>query len=81
MFTIYHKDVGGRIFDRYFQKWENAKKLLLEELEDLKKSGWKVTRKTDRMNSSKGFYEFQYDLLTPDGEDASLSLLDGYFAD
>lgn len=81
MFTIYYYNCGGRIHNRYFQKWENAKKLLLEELEGLKKSGWKVTRKTERMNSSKGFYEFQYDLLTPNNEKATLALLDGYFAD
>jgi len=81
MFTIYSKNVGGRIFDRYFHLWKNAEKLLLEELEGLKKSGWKVTRKTDKMNLEKGFWEYQYDLLTPNGEDATLSLLDGYFAD
>jgi hypothetical protein len=81
MFTIYCKNVGGRKFDRYFRSWENAKALLTEELNDVLNHGWEITRKRDRMNASKGFYEFQYDLVTPDGEEATFSLVDAYFND
>lgn len=81
MFTIYCKNVGGRKFDRYFRSWENAKALLMQECDALLKSGCTFVAKTDRMNSAKGFYEFQYDLLTPEGESATLSLIDGHFSD
>ena len=81
MFTIYCKNVGGRKFDRYFRSWENAKNLLTQECNDLLKSGCTFVAKTDRMNSAKGFYEFQYDLITPDGEEVTLSLIDGHFSD
>ena len=81
MFTIYCKNVGGRKFDRYFRSWENAKNLLMQECDDLLKSGCKFCMKIDGMNSAKGFYEFQYDLITPDGEGVTLALIDGYFSD
>lgn len=81
MFTIYRKDVGGRKFDRYFHKWENAEKVLEEELADLLKSGWKQTEHRDYFKCEKGYYIFYYALKTPKGEDAVLTLMNGYFAD
>ena len=81
MFTIYRKIVGGRKFDRYFLQWDNAEALLEEERADLLKSGWKQLSHRDRMNVEKGFYLYDYTLQTPDGEDAELTLLDGFFAD
>lgn len=81
MFTIYRKNVDGRIFDRYFHKWENAKKVLEEELTDLKKSGWKLIEHRDRFNYEKGFEIFDYALETPEGEGACLTLMNGYFSD
>ena len=81
MFTIYCKSVGGRKFDRYFRSRDFAKNLLMQECDDLLKSGCTFVAKKDRMNRAKGFYEFQYDLITPDGENVTLSLIDGYFSD
>lgn len=81
MFTIYCYNVGGRVYDRYFRSWERAKDVLLEEFESLLKSGWTFIRETDRRNVEKGFYEYDKHLLTPEGEEASLSLCDGFFSD
>lgn len=81
MFTIYRYYVGGRKFDRYFQSWVNAEKLLEEERADLIKDGWKQISHRDYFNREKGFQVFYYDLKTPKGEDACLSLMNGYFAD
>ncbi len=81
MFTIYRKDVDGRIFDRYFQNWENGKTLLIEEKDGMLANGWIEENHKDYFNSSKGFYVFYYELRSPDGEKATLSLIDGEFAD
>lgn len=81
MFTIYCKNVGGREFDRYFRSWENAKNLLMQEGQEMLNDGCRFCTKIDRMNSAKGFYEFQYELVTPDGEEVTLSLIDGHFSD
>ena len=43
--------------------------------------GWKQTRKLDRMNEDKGFYEFEYNLITEEGEKVVLALIDSYFED
>lgn len=81
MFTIYCKIVGGREFNRYFRSWENAKALLEEERKDLLKSGWTEKFHRDFFNCAKGFYVYDYILKTPEGEDAELTLLDGFFQD
>jgi hypothetical protein len=82
MFVIYTKSVGGRKHDRYFKSWENAKKELLTDLKCMKEQlGWKQTRKLDRMNEDKGFYEFEYNLITEEGEKVVLALIDSYFED
>ena len=82
MFVIYTKSVGGRKHDRYFKSWENAKKELLTDLKCMKEQlGWKQTRKLDRMNEDKGFYEFEYNLMTEEGEKVVLALIDSYFED
>lgn len=81
MFTIYMYSVGGRRFDRYFRSWDNAKTLLEEEKENLLKSGWTQKSHVDKMNLEKGFYIYEYALLTPEGEEASLALIDGFFMD
>ncbi len=81
MFTIYCKNVGGRRFDRYFHKWENAEKVLEEERADLLKSGWKQIDHRDYFNYEKGYEVFDYTMKTPDGEDVCLTLMHGYFID
>ena len=81
MFTILHKNVGGRTFDRYYQSWETAKKELLNELAGLKGIGCTVTQHYDYFNAEKGIYIFEYRGKTPRGEGFSLSLLDGHFSD
>lgn len=82
MFVIYTKSVGGRKHDRYFKSWENAKKELLTDLKCMKEQlSWKQTRKLDRMNEDKGFYEFEYNLITEEGEKVVLALIDSYFED
>ena len=81
MFTIYRKDVGGRIFDRYFKSWDNAKALLEEEEKSLVEKGWEEINHVSYFNSCKGFYVFYYVLKTPEGEKATLTLIDAEFAD
>lgn len=82
MFTIYQYKVEDRAFDRYYHSFENAKKSLEQDVAALvERRGWKITRKIDRMNHCKGFYEFQYDLITDSGENATLSLIEGHFVD
>lgn len=82
MFTIYSKSVGGRKHDRYFKSWENAKKELLTDLKYLTEQlSWKQTSKTDKFNADKGFYVFQYNLITNEGEEVVMSLIDAYFED
>ena len=80
-FTIYCKNIGGRKFNRYYQNWENAKNQLESDLSDLVKSGCKITSHRDSMNVAKGWYDYDYSLITDEGESAELSLIEGYFAD
>ena len=80
-FTIYCKNIGGRKFNRYYQNWENAKKQLESDLSDLVNRGCKITSHRDRMNVAKGWYDYDYSLVTDEGEDAELSLVENYFAD
>ena len=81
MFTVYCYNVGGRKRNRYFRSWNKAKAELLKELFPLKDKGWKVVKLTNEYNATKGWYEFEYLLLTTNGESASLSLYDAYFED
>lgn len=81
MFTIYAREVGGRYFDRYFKKWDNAKASLLEDLADLKEKGWQVETNMDSFNAEKGLYNYGIKGKTPEGERFSLALVDGYFSD
>ena len=50
---------------------------------DLYFKSWdnKQTRKTDEFNADKGLYAFQYNLITNEGEEVVLSLIDAYFND
>ena len=62
--------------------WENTKKELLTDLKCMTEQlGWKQTSKTDEFNTDKGFYVFQYNLITNEGEEVVMSLIDAYFED
>lgn len=80
MFTILRKNVDGRYYDRFFLKWENAKHDLLKDVEEFVNHGWEITYKINKMNTSKGFHEFQYELKKGESQ-VIFSLLDGYFCD
>jgi hypothetical protein len=81
MFTIFRKRVGDIVFDRYYKKWGNAKDALEKEVADMLSVDCKITKRLDRMNHEKGFYEYEVCLKTYLGEDACLALIDGYFID
>ena len=82
MFTIYQKNIGGRVVEQYFQKWENAKKYMLSDI-DLMRSyyGWTINAKDDYFNRYKGIYIYEYRGTTKAGERFTFALLDGYFVD
>ena len=81
MFTILHKSVGGRVFDRYFESWDNAKELMDKEVESFSKNGLRITRKFDYFNVAKGFYVYQVLGVTEQNEEVIYALIDGYFQD
>ena len=45
------------------------------------KLGWKQINKIDKFNTDKGFYVFQYNLITNEGEEVVMSLIHAYFED
>ncbi len=81
MFTIYIKDIGGRAFERYYRKCENAKKELESELSIAIAEGWVIRYRREKFNSDKGFYEFDVCGQTCEGEDFSFYLVEAHFQD
>ena len=82
MFAIYRKNVGGRILDRFFRDYDNARAELKRDVERMRDvCGGKVTERIDRMNEDKGFWEYEVRMTTDEGEQVSLSIIDGYFED
>lgn len=82
MFAIYRKRVGGRGDDRYFMSYEKARTEIKADVERMRDiCGAKVTERIDRMNVEKGFWEYEVRMALPDGETASLAIVDGYFED
>lgn len=82
MFLTLSKNVDGRRGYRYFHKWENAEKAMLEDVENIKRSfDAKVVRNLDYFNADKGFYIRQIELLTPQNENFTYAILDSYFED
>lgn len=81
MFAIYRKNVGGRVHDRYFKNYDKAKSELLADVERMKSYGVTEWETIDRMNTDKGFYEYEWRAKNFDGEQVSLAIVDGYFED
>lgn len=82
MFAIYRKEVGGRKHDRYFMDYNNARTELKRDVERMRDvCGGKVVERIDRMNTAKGFSEYEVRMQLPDGEKASHAIIDGYFED
>lgn len=82
MFAIFRKTVGGRVHDRYFKNYDKAKAELKQDVERLRDTcHGKVTKRIDRMNEDKGFYEYEVRMTVDTGETATLSIVDGYFED
>lgn len=82
MFTIYRKDVGGRVHDRYFQDYAAARRELHADVDRMRDTCHaRVTGRIDRMNMAKGFYMYEIRMAMPDGEKVSHAILDGYFED
>ena len=82
MFSIYRKNVGGRVHDRYFKNWDKANEELLADVERMRDvCGGKVTESTERVNVDKGFHEYEVRMTLEDGETVSHAIIDGYFED
>lgn len=82
MFAIYRKEVGGRKHDRYFKSYSSAKRELEADVARMSEvCGGKVVERIDRMNTAKGFSEYEVRMQLPDGEKASHAIIDGYFED
>ena len=82
MFTILRKTVDGRSHDDYYHDYGKAKRALHESMErTMTNIGGTITRKIDRMNSAKGFYEYQVDATLSTGDKCTWALIDGHFLD
>lgn len=83
MFTTYQKSFGqlkGRTTQRHFQKWENARKELEKDRQDLEKNGYSVVRERKDFIPEKGIGLYEY-TLKGNGELCTLALLDSFFED
>ena len=80
MFHIYRKNVGGRIFDRYYKDYDNAKKQLNEDVSNLINLGATLIEEKDHFNKEKGVAVYQKELNLND-EYCSLAIIDGHFSD
>lgn len=81
-FYILQKNFGGRKGHRYFRDWNNAKEEMDKDVAMCCKDlNGKVVKTIDRMNVSKGWYEYDKTAHFPNGEDCTWALLDGYFED
>ena len=81
MFYILYKNVGGRKSERFFKNFENCKKEYLRAKKDRARFGWTITEDIERFNADKGFEEIQFSGKTPNEEDYTFAILDGYFED
>lgn len=82
MFTILRKKVDGRSHDTYYRNYDYAKHELHKSVENtMKILGGTITRKIDRMNTEKGFYEYQVEATLSTGEKCTWALIEEYFSD
>ena len=86
MFAIYRRNVGGRIVDRYFKDYQNARKAIAEDVKRTKElfeeGGLDVKFETiDRMNVDKGFWEYEVRFTNMHGERVSYAIVDGHYED
>lgn len=86
MFAIYRRNVGGRIHDRYFKEYYNARNAIAEDVKRTKElfeeCGLDVKFETiDRMNAAKGFWEYEVRFTNMQGERVSLAIVDGHYED
>lgn len=81
MYTTYRKIIGKRIAYRYFKDYDNAQRVLLDEIEDLKARDCEVTARENRIHTARGFYEYTIEGRTTEGELFSLSLIVNHFED
>jgi len=83
--SVYSDKYGRNSWDRYFRSWDNAKKIMDEEVHEYtEKRGFTLVRKLDRMNVEKGFYEYEATLEKEYSEDKAtltFAIVDGYFCD
>lgn len=83
--VAYSDKYGRNPWDRYFRSWDNAKKVMDEEVQEYtKKSGFTLVRKLDRMNVEKGFYEYEATLEKEYDEGKTtltFAIVGGYFCD
>lgn len=86
MFAIYRRNVGGRVRDRYFKDYQNARKAIAEDVKRTKElaeeGGLDLKFETiDRMNVEKGFWEYEVRFTNLQGERVSYAIVDGHFED
>ena len=82
MFYALLKDVDGRRFYRYFHKWDNAERAMIEDANNIKKIfNAKEVRNLDNFQPDKGIYIREIELLTPELSKFKYAILDTYFED
>lgn len=80
-FTIFRKDVGGRVEDIYFASWTNAQTYMQKDIIACIECGFTTEGIRQYFNSAKGFEEYYCKGKTKDGEKVLWCLLDGFFSD
>ena len=82
MFTILHKNFGGRVTNRYFKDWDTAKEELDKDVELTTKRGGEVFEKLNFFYHEKGFYVYEVSAFFKlQKEVCTWSLLDACFED
>lgn len=82
MFTSLIKDVDGRKTERYFKRYDNAEKAMVEDINSCNKTiPLALVKCVNKTNIAKGFHE-RYEIYKSDkGETFTWSLVENYFED
>ena len=85
MFTTLVKKIksaefGENTYDRFYLGWDNAKEQMNEEVAEIIKKGGKVIRSWNEMNTDKGYFMYQKDILY-EGDEITFALVESYFED